>query len=195
MIFGNTSATIPEELRTDWFIARPLSEIYAELDYEAYMTSWNVIGSHNAGRWQTEGYTLEENRRQIVAHEVEHTSRRSLAFILLSPDERRSLGCIYMNPLQELLDRIIVKGWGVSTGRPQEAMVTFWVREVEQESDLPDHVVREVEAWLQQEWEFAGYVWRVRNEERRSILAMEQAGLEWQFGVAIDRTGRYNFWG
>lgn len=195
MIFGNASAPIPSELHTEWFIARPLSEIYVELDYEAYMASWDVIGSHSAGRWQTEGYTIEENRRQTAAHTVEHAARRSLAFILLSPDEARSLGCVYMNPLQDFLDHIIVKGWGVSTGRPQEAMITFWIREDEQEGELPDHLVREVEAWLRQEWDFEGYVWRVSNQEPRSMLALEQAGLEWQFGVATDPIGRYSFYG
>jgi RimJ/RimL family protein N-acetyltransferase len=195
MIFNNPSASIPQELRTDWFIARPLTEEYAEIDYEAYMASPNVIPVHGAGRWQVEGFTLEENRRLVADHTTDHATHRRFAFILLSPDETRSVGCVYFNPLQEFLDRAITKGWGAANDKAKEAMVTFWMREDEQEGELPDIVVRSVETWLHQEWQFKGHFWRIRNEEIRSMVAMEQAGLERRFGVAVDKIGRYNFWG
>ncbi len=193
MIFGNESAPMPEELRTDWFIARPLTKAYAELDYEAYIASRNVIEEHSAGRWQTEGYTLEDNRREAAAHEVEHAARRSLAFILLSPDERKSLGCVYFNPLQAFLNRAVKPGWGAESGVTEEAIVSFWVRGDEQEGEMPDVVVREVEKWLRDEWNFEGHLWRIREQETRSQLVLKRAGLRGRYAIDVEGIGRYGF--
>lgn len=195
MLFNNEQITVPKALYTEWFTARPLSATYADIDYEAYMASPTVIGVHSAGRWQTEGYTLEENRRQATQHAADHAAHRSFAFILLSPDESRSLGCFYINPLQPFLDRVISRGWGVANGVPHEAMITFWLREEAEESDFPDHMVREVQQWLVQSWQMAGHLWRIRPQEHRSLLALERAGLEWHTGIATDPIGRYILYG
>ncbi len=215
MIFNNPSASIPETLNTDDFILRPLNESYADLDYEAYMASPTVIHLHSAGRWHLQGYTLEENQRQTATHWAEHQARRSFAFTLLLPDETRSLGCVYFNPLQNFIERLGINEnplnntfqahvySPVPLGRGEsriafeewgaEAMVTFWVREEEQESEVPDKVVQSVEQWLQDEWDFNGHLWRIRQEETRSNLALERAGLRGRYGIEVEGIGHYGF--
>jgi hypothetical protein len=219
MIFNNPTASIPETLPTDDFLLRPLNELSADLDYEAYMASPTIIHLHSAGRWQVQGYTLEENQRQTAAHWADHQARRSFAFILLSPDETRSLGCVYFNPLQDFLKRTgIIENpsnhtfqahvlSNVPSGRGEqetptpalqwgvEAMITFWVREDEQEGEIPDKVVHSVEQWLQKEWDFNGHLWRIREEETRSNLALERAGLRGRYGIEVEGIGRYGFFG
>lgn len=206
MLFNNPSATIPETLQTDRFMVHPLNETYAAVDYEAYMASPNVIRLHSAGRWQVEGYTLEENQFQATAHGQDHQARRSFAFILLAPDETRSLGCIYFNPLRDFLERVEREKRGGATiaslspplqeiADVAEAMVTFWVREDEQEGELPEKVVSGIEQWVRNEWTFEGHLWRIRQEETRSNLALERVGLQGRYGIEVEGIGRYGFFG
>ncbi len=171
---------IPSHLRTPDFTLHPLTPRYAAIDYEAYIASPNVIDLHSVGRWQIEGYTLEENQRATAWHAAAHQRRESFAFILLTPDETRGLGCVYFNPL---LPRLINQADAIATDiNDHTTMVTFWIREGE-EKRLSFPVVQVVEAWLHQEWHFSGHYWRVNQQETASIHALAAAGLTLQFSI------------
>jgi len=168
---------VPEMLRAPSFLARPLRASDAALDYAAYMESPDVIRTHSGGRWPTEGFTLEENVALAAAHERDHHARRAFTFTLLTPDERFCLGCLYIRPLLALLRRAQAPSWLFARVSERTALVTFWLHERHQHSDLADEVVLATSAWLGESWALDAHVYRVSPDERRSALALERAGL------------------
>lgn len=186
MSFYPEPLVVPETLRTPDLLARPLRAADAALDYAAYMESPAVIRAHSGGRWPTEGFSLAENTRLAAAHEREHLQRRAFTFTLLAPDEQSCLGCLYIRPLLAFLRRAQAPAWLAARAGERAAMVTFWLHERHQHGPLPDRLVQAAQAWLSETWRLEGYMYRVSPDERRSILALERAGLECLAGLALE---------
>jgi hypothetical protein len=192
--FHPTSPPIPTTLHTPLFTIRPLTDVYAAQDYEAYRASPTVIALHSAGRWQVEGFTLAQNVALARQHATDHAAQRNFAFILLTPDEQKSLGCFYINPLQPFLARV-APALPRTPAMSADASVTFWLREDEQAGTLPDNAVQTIETWLREAWHFNGHLWRVRDVETRSILALRRAALTERFTLDVEGIGQYRFFG
>jgi len=64
--------SIPAGLSAPSFIIEPLQESHAALDYEAYISSPDVIRIHSAGRWPTKDFTLQEDRLLLAGHYERH---------------------------------------------------------------------------------------------------------------------------
>jgi hypothetical protein len=70
------------------------------------------------------------------------------------------------------------------------------VREDRQGSKLPDLLVRAVDGWLRKAWPFSMHYVRVNEDEQRSIIALERAGLACQFSLKVQTPPyRYHFFG
>jgi hypothetical protein len=121
------SSEVPQQLIHPDFTAKPLTSSNFELDYAAYMASTDVIQPHSDGRWPVDGFTLDEDRELVDTHEADHKAGRAFTFVLLDPDEREALGCLYLNPLAEYLDRVDAPS-PVRERYGRAAMVTFWLK-------------------------------------------------------------------
>ncbi len=172
------STVVPFELRHEAFVATPLTQDLAALDYAAYMASPNVIRVHSDGRWPVEGFTLEEDRRLIAEHEADHEARRAFAFLLLDPSESEALGCLFLNPL---LDYLRLAGADRQTRAafpPESAMVTFWIRQDRVDASLPAVVLEAVNDWLRNDWPVKAHVFRlVPSEHQPTRATLERLGL------------------
>lgn len=193
MTFYPDHLPVPEALRAPGFLARPLRASDAALDYAAYMESPEVIRTHSGGRWPTEGFTLEENEALAAAHERDHLARWAFTFTLLAPDERCCLGCLYIRPLLAALRRAQAPPWLSARVSERTALVTFWLHERHQHGDLADQVVLTTHAWLSESWALDGHVYRVNPDERRSVLALERAGLRPLANLWLDGEPRLQF--
>jgi hypothetical protein len=91
---------VPELLETDRFRIRPLTIHDVVKDYDAVMTSrehlWEQFGQ--AWGWPTEDLTLEQDLIELAWHQREAQRRRSFAYVVMRPDERVQLGCVYIVP-------------------------------------------------------------------------------------------------
>ena len=168
---------IPAGLQHDRFVATPLTTDMAALDYAAYMASPDVIRVHSDGRWPVEGFTLEDELRLIGKHQADHEHRRAFTYVLLTPSLGEALGCLYVNPLRDYLQRADVDPHLLDAVPPASGMVTFWLRQDQQDTDLADVVVGAVNDWLLTEWPLATYVFRVLPGERSSRTALERQNL------------------
>lgn len=171
------TASVPTQLRHERFVATPLTAGTAALDHESYMASPDVIRVHSDGRWPIQDFTLEDDLLLVARHEDDHEHRRAFTFVLLEPGGSRALGCLYLNPLRDYLQRVGADPDLVAAWAPTSAMVTFWLRQDEQDTDLADVVVEAVDGWLTREWPIAAHVFRVLPAERSSCAALERAGL------------------
>lgn len=141
---------VPDVLETDHFRLRMLSAEDAEKDYEAVMESRKMLQSMFEGEWPREGFTLEENRADLERHQREFLNREAFAYTVVSLDESRVLGCVYINPSED----------------PEvDAEVRMWVRLREYERGLDLILFRAVKEWLEDAWPFNDVAYPGRGQE------------------------------
>ena len=136
--FVPTEFEIPDTLETDRFRLRILTVNDVVKDYDAVMSSQEHLHDIWGPGWP-EGLTLEQNLIDLGWHQKEFQRRRSFAYTVVSPDESRVLGCVYIYPTRKA-------GY--------EAEVYLWARQSELASGLETELTRTVKQWLGAEWPF-----------------------------------------
>jgi hypothetical protein len=132
---------VPELLETDRFRIRPLTIHDVVKDYDAVMSSrdhlWRTFGE--AWGWPPEDLTLEQDLIDLGWHQKEFQLRSSFDYAVMSLDEKRLLGCVYVDPPGKS---------GV------EAEVYLWVRQSELANGLDEYLYQTVRTWMTQVWPF-----------------------------------------
>jgi hypothetical protein len=142
---------VPEGLDTPDFRLRPLTPAVAELDYDALMTSIGHLNAMFGPTWPHARFTLEENVQDLVEHADEFERRVAFAYTVLSPDEATCLGCVYINPPQEV---------DVADSR-----VHLWVRQSAHDQGLDAVLFEAVRRWLDERWPFTSVVYPGRRAD------------------------------
>lgn len=131
-------ATLPDGLEHERFRLRPITIHDVVKDYATVMTHrehlWALFGE--AWGWPPARLTLEEDLIDLAWHQKEHQMRSTFNFAILSPDESRLLGCVYVDP---------------PTKQGFDAEVFWWTVP---EEELEDEVGRAATAWVETEWPF-----------------------------------------
>jgi hypothetical protein len=156
---GQTQATdrpfVPEEfevpqcLDTAYFHLRPLTPAVVDLDYEALMSSIDLLRAMFGRDWPHPMFTREENLQDLVEHQQEFKQRVAFAYTVLSSDETTCLGCVYINP---------------PGGYPVDARVYLWVRQSAYDQGLDPILFHTVKAWIEQAWPFTNVIYPGRKE-------------------------------
>jgi RimJ/RimL family protein N-acetyltransferase len=176
-IMLNETASIPVGLHHERFVAKPLTTVTAALDYASYMASPDVIRVHSDGRWPVDGFTLADDLELVAKHQADHENRRAFTFVILAPSRSEALGCLYVNPLREYLQRAGADPRLLDAVPSGSAMVTFWLRQDQQDTGLADVVAEAVNNWLLTEWPLATHFFRVLPDERSSCTALDRLNL------------------
>jgi hypothetical protein len=114
-----------------------------EKDYEAVMETQDRF--HAMGfSWPREGFTIQENLADLQTHQREFLAREAFAYTVVSLDESRVLGCVYINPVE-------------SSGI--DASVRMWVRQSEFDKGLDPILFEEVQKWISSEWPFTNVIY------------------------------------
>ena len=129
---------IPEKLETDQFRLRMLSIDDVEKDYEAVIESRILLHKMFGGPWPREGFTIEENLVDLKRHQQEFLDRKAFAYTVVSLDESKVLGCLYINPPKK-----------ESGNKPYANM---WVRQSEYSKGLDEILFRTVKEWIRTGW-------------------------------------------
>ena len=131
--------SVPTGLVTEAFTLRMLSIDDVEKDFEAVTSS----AAHVSQVWPDsdwpQGLTLRQNLIDLGWHEKEFQNRSSFAYTVVSPDESRVLGCVYLYPTLKAA---------------YDAEIFLWVRESELAAGLDRELFLAVRAWLGSEWLF-----------------------------------------
>ena len=130
---------IPALLKTDQFRLRMLSVDDVEKDYEAVIESRELLHDMYGGPWPRPGFTLEENLVDLKRHQQEFLDRKAFAYTVVSLDETKVLGCLYINPPK--------------TAGP-DAVVTMWVRQTEYDKGLDEILFHTIRDWIDSDWPF-----------------------------------------
>jgi len=133
---------IPEALETESYRLRMLTVNDVVKDYDAVISSVEHIRSvwRPESSWPTSDLSLEQDLIDLGWHQGEFERRRSFAYTVVTLDESRVIGCVYIRPTRKA-------GY--------DALIELWTRPPEQ-TDLvdEDRLRAVVKAWLRQEWLF-----------------------------------------
>ena len=133
--------TVPAVVETERFRLRSITIHDAFKDYDAVMSSrehlWNRFGA--TWGWPAADLSIEQNIVDLAWHQKEFQLRSSFDYAVMSLDERRLLGCLYVDPPHE---------------PGTDADVWFWARQSELSSGLEDRLGGFVVSWLASAWPF-----------------------------------------
>lgn len=139
---------VPQSLKTEYFHLRPLTPAVVDVDYEALMSSADLLHAMFGRDWPTADFSRADNLQDLVEHEQEFKDRIAFAYTVLSPDETVCLGCVYINPPR---------------GFPVDARVYMWVRQSAYEQGLDPVLYQTVKNWIETDWPFTNVVYPGRN--------------------------------
>jgi hypothetical protein len=108
-------------------------------DYDAVMSSVDELSTVWPDSGWPMGLTLEENLIHLGWHQREFQTRRSFAYTVVSLDEARVLGCVYIDPTRK---------------HGYDAEVYLWARETKLGTGLDATLCDAVKLWLEHEWPF-----------------------------------------
>ena len=130
---------VPDCLETPTFRLRMLTVNDVVKDYEAVMVSRDriqgVFGPHS--QWPTADLSLEQDLIDLGWHQKEFQNRTSFAYTVMSLDESRCLGCVYIYPAEPV---------------DYEAQVILWARGAEEL--LTAQLYQTVRQWMVEAWPF-----------------------------------------
>lgn len=132
---------VPASVETARFRMRSITIHDAFKDYDAVMSSrehlWTRFGK--IWGWPTEDMTIEQNIVDLGWHQKEFQLCSSFDYAVMSLDERRLLGCVYVDPPDQA---------GV------DAEVWYWARQSELASGLEPELESFLKVWLATAWPF-----------------------------------------
>jgi len=141
MSFIPNNFTVPTKLKTSKLRLRTLTVNDLILDYDAVMTSithlQGVFGPKH--KWPSKDLTLEQDLIDLGWHQKEFQNKSSFAYTVMSLDESKCLGCIYISP---------------SKNEKYDAKVIMWVRATEARTGLDKHLFDTVKNWIDTTWPF-----------------------------------------
>ncbi|MGW6916374.1 GNAT family N-acetyltransferase [Kitasatospora sp. NPDC054939] len=119
------------------FHLRPIKGSDTDLDYPAVMGSrerlWSVYGE--AWGWPPATMTVEQDREDLIRHEVEIEAHESFNYALFDNAETVLLGCVYIDPPQKSGSDAEISWWvvdehiGTALERDLDALVPRWLAE------------------------------------------------------------------
>lgn len=160
-MFVSESFKVPNQLYTGQFHFQVLGPKFSEVDYEAVMSSRKRLRHVFAenSKWPETDMSFESNKSDLVRHEKEFNSRVAFAYAVLNLAEDNYLGCIYINPTEQV---------------DYDCEVYLWVKDTE--VALDQALFKTVKDWLNNEWPFkwCAYPGRTINWEDWAYLSSSE---------------------
>jgi hypothetical protein len=118
-------------------------------DFDAVMSSADRLRERfPLWGWPSRDLTLEQDLVELGWHQKEAELRRSFNYAVVSLDEKRLLGCVYVDPPEK---------------HGAEAELAFWVRGDEEATGLEEELERAIRAWVAEAWPFTRVRWPGRD--------------------------------
>jgi hypothetical protein len=141
---------VPGILQNEHFRIRMLTVNDVVKDYDAVMTSISHLQQMflPVWNWPTEDLTFEQDLIDLGWHQKEFQMRSSFAYTVVSLDESRVVGCLYINPTKKA-------GY--------DAEIYMWVRQSELANGLDAILFNTVKKWIESEWPFKNPAYPIRE--------------------------------
>jgi hypothetical protein len=165
-------------LSTETFCLEPLKSSHVNLDYDAVITSRDLLNKWSHSSWPGATFTVEENLEDLERHEKEHLERVAFTYTILNPDKKECLGCVYINPLSELLDEPENIKDKYSVSMKYSCFVRFWIRQskIGEEPDL--ELLKTLVKWFREDWQFTYVSYCTFEDDNHQVEMFRKADLK-----------------
>jgi hypothetical protein len=186
MTFANDDVQVPEALRTDEFLLRPIRAADAELDYAAVMESKTFLRPWEQSGWPADDFTVEANREDLAKLEQRHADGASFTYTVMDPGETQSLGCVYIFPTTApLYERAAISALDGAQWAAYEAAVYFWVRTSRLADGLDQRLLAALGAWFAQDWRIAHPLILTNEQVTQQVALFERSNLVLRFRLTF----------
>ena len=139
--FVPANFVVPVVFENEHFRIRTLTVNDVVKDYDAVMSSLDhlqgIFGPNES--WPSAELTFEQDLIDLGWHQKEFQMRSTFAYTVVTLDEKRVIGCIYINP--------------TSKGE-FDADITMWVRADVVSDGLDSILFNTVKDWVSEDWAF-----------------------------------------
>lgn len=176
----------PAELRTDAFVLRPLREADAQLDYDAVMSSVSTLRTWEQTGWPVDGFTVDENREDVLRMQQRHDAGESFTYTVLNPSGTECLGCVYLFPPERrFLAQAQITALDDAQWSDYAVLVYFWVRESCAADGLDRRLVAALGEWLSAAWHLPTYLIVTSEPFAQQVAMLDGAGLQRRFRFTL----------
>jgi hypothetical protein len=137
--FVDDGFEVPEQLVTEDIRLRMLTVNDVVKDFDAVISSAEYLGEIWPESDWPKGLTLEQNLIDLGWHQGEFQNRTSFAYTVVTHDESKVVGCVYIYP---------------SRKRGYDAEVYLWAREAALGSPPDSQLFEAVAEWMPAKWPF-----------------------------------------
>ncbi len=137
--FVSDSFEVPSKLETSNFRIRALTLDDVAKDYSAAMSSVDHLLKVWPGSGWPKDLTIEEDLIALGWHQQEFINRTSFAYTVLTLDESRVIGSVYVNPTRK---------------SGHDAEIFLWVTKADFEAGLDLELFSTVTHWIDDDWPF-----------------------------------------
>ena len=177
MPFYPENAPVPTALHTPEFSLRPLLGTDVDLDYDAVMESQAELRQGSDDGWPSADFTRAQNLADLVRHEREHRERVAFTYTVISHDQSQCLGCVYIRPLDPLVDLLRTNSNDADILDGCDAIASFWVRTSRLADGLDRRVLTALLAWFERDWAFQGVVFAAHSKVVHQVENFAAGGL------------------
>jgi hypothetical protein len=169
---------VPAGLRSARLELRMLRAEDVDRDLEAVEASREALLRRSGGRWPRPGFGWRDNLADLVVHQIEHLRRQAFTYTVMAPGGGLCLGCLYLRPLAEQLERLVgAPPEVVAAADARASGATFWLRPDAQAVGLDRQLLRLLRPWFREAWGFSEVMLLANDAEGRNRQLFETAGL------------------
>ena len=141
----------PARYETPQFVLVPLGPGLEKLDFDAYMSSIDHLKAtfSNGGKWPHPGITMADALKDVEGEIANFKSRKAFTYAVLTKDQKREVGCVYISPSRK-------PGF--------DAQVRLWVTKADFDRGADAAVEKLARAWLASAWPFKTVAWPGREK-------------------------------
>jgi hypothetical protein len=150
---------VPMSHQTSTYKLVPLGPKYARQDFDAYMGSIEHLQKTFtfSTRWPHAGLTMADAVKDVEGEQERFQSRRSFTYAVLTIDESKELGCVYISP---------------SPKQGYDAQIRMWVIREQFDKGFEAELLAEVKKWMSASWPFRSIAYLghgISREEYRAL--------------------------
>jgi hypothetical protein len=182
MTFADTGRSVPEELRTDEFLLRPIRAADAQLDYEAVMESKDFLRLWEQTSWPEDDFTEVANRADLEKLEQRRIDGESFIYTVMNLDETQCLGCVYIVPRgARQLSKTEISAIDDHLWSDYDVVVYFWIRKSRLADGLDLKLLSTLGPWIERDWHIDRYLFACSEQYQHQVSVLESAGLHRMF--------------
>ncbi len=184
MPFTDNTIRVPDRLRTDDVLLRPIRSADAELDHDAVMESRAFLRIWEQSSWPEDNFTVSANREDLLKLERRHAARESFTYTVMNPTETQCLGCVYLFPMDAaMFTRSEISAIGGARWSDNAAAVYFWIRQSRLADGLDRRLLDALGPWLERDWRFDNHLFVTNEQLGQQVAMMNGAGLQLRFRI------------